>query len=348
MQPKGSMRKIKLMEVCGTHTMAIAKAGIKGLLPDSIELVSGPGCPVCVTSQRDIDRAIEVSRIKGVIMATFGDMVRVPGTAGSLEDMKTQGYDVRVVYSCLDALNIAKNNPGKKVVFMGVGFETTSPTVASTILETKKQNIRNFFILSNFKIIFPALEAIAGSRDLAIDGFMCPGHVSVITGSAPYEKIAKRHKKPCVITGFDTIDILKGIEQLINQIKNRKHNVEIEYKRAVNKDGNKIARKILESVFEVSDSRWRGLGVIKKSGLKLRKEYRMFDGEREFKVKVPKAQENRGCICGEVIQGIKSPRDCKLFKNTCTPQSPIGPCMVSSEGTCAACYKYGQDNISTR
>ena len=333
--------KIKLMEVCGTHTMAIAKAGIKKLLPTNIELVSGPGCPVCVTAESDIDRAVEVSRIKDVIMTTFGDMMRVPGRRGSLEDMKRQGYDVRVIYSSLDGLNIAKGNPEKKVVFMGIGFETTSPTIAATILEAKRKKVQNFFILSNFKLIFPALEALASSKKIKIDGFICPGHVSVITGSIPYEKVAKRYKKPSVITGFETIDILKGIERLINQIKNREYKVEIAYKRAVKKEGNRTARKILDSVFEAGDSEWRGLGIIKKSGLKLRKKYRDFDAKTKFKVKIPKARKMRGCVCGEVIQGIKSSRDCKLFKKICTPQNPIGPCMVSSEGTCAAYYKYG-------
>ncbi|UCD55768.1 MAG: hydrogenase formation protein HypD [Candidatus Omnitrophota bacterium] len=333
--------KIKLMEVCGTHTMAIARAGIKKLLPANIELVSGPGCPVCVTSQGDIDRAIEISRIKDVIMATFGDMMRVPGTNGSLEGMKRQGYDIRVVYSSLDALNIAKDNPGKKVVLMGIGFETTSPTIAATIIEAKRKKAQNFFILSNFKLIFPALEALAGSEKIKIDGFICPGHVSVITGSIPYEKIAKRYKKPSVITGFGTIDIFRGVERLINQIKNHKYEVEIAYKRAVKKRGNSTARKILDSVFEVGDSEWRGLGIIKKSGLKLRKEYEDFDAERIFKVKIPKTRKIPGCLCGEVLQGIKSPRNCKLFKKICTPQNPVGPCMVSSEGTCAAYYRYG-------
>lgn len=335
------MPKIKLMEVCGTHTMAIAKAGIKKLLPDTIKLVSGPGCPVCVTSESDIDRAIEISRQKDVIITTFGDMMRVPGSRGSLENMKRKGHDIRVVYSPLDALNIAKDNPHKKVVFMGVGFETTSPTIAATILEAKKIKIHNFFVLSNFKLIFPALKAIASSKKIKIDGFICPGHVSVITGSTPYEKVAKRYKKSCVITGFDTIDILKGIERLIRQIKNREYKVEIAYKRAVKKDGNKRAQRILGSVFESRDAEWRGLGVIKKSGLKLRKKYENFDGEKEFKVKIPKARRMRGCICGEVLQGIKSPKNCRLFRKICTPEKPVGPCMVSSEGTCAAYYKYG-------
>ncbi len=334
--------KIKLMEVCGTHTMAIARIGIKKILPSDIELISGPGCPVCVTTEEDVQRAIEISRKKNVIMTTFGDMIRVPGLQGSLEEVKTMGCDVRVVYSCLDALRIAEENQDKKVVFMGVGFETTSPTAAATILEAEKRDIHNFFVLSNFKLIFPALETIAKSKRLKIDGFICPGHVSVITGSAPYEKIAKHYKKPCVITGFEAADIMRGIEMLIEQIRRGRHCVEIAYKRAVKKQGNTTARRVLNSVFERRDSEWRGIGIIKKGGLKLRRKYKSFDAEAEFNVKLPQAKQKKGCICGEVIQGAKSPADCRLFGKVCTPQKPLGPCMVSSEGSCAAYYKYGR------
>jgi len=333
--------QIKLMEVCGTHTMAIARAGIKKLLPKEVKLISGPGCPVCVTAQSDIDRAIETARTKNVVMTTFGDMLRVPGTEGSLEDAKRDGADVRIVYSCLDALNIARSNVNKKIVFMGIGFETTSPTIAATILRAKKQNIKNFFVLSNFKLIFPALAALAGSRQVQVDGFICPGHVSVITGSVPYERIARRYKKPCVITGFDEGDIIQGIRQLIKQIKAQKYNVEIAYKRVVRKEGNPKARQVLGSVFSPGDVNWRGLGMIKKSGLVLRREFRQFCAEKKFKVKLLKAIEPKGCLCGEVLQGISSPPDCRLFKKICTPQNPVGSCMVSSEGTCAAFYKYG-------
>lgn len=336
------MDSVKLMEVCGTHTMEIAKAGIKKLLPKNIQLVSGPGCPVCVTPQSDIDRAIEIARKKDVIMTTFGDMMRVPGTIASLADMKVQGCDIRIVYSCLDALKIARSHPQKKIVFMGVGFETTSPTIAATVLEAKRSKVTNFFVLSNFKVIFPALEVISKSKNLKIDGFICPGHVSVITGSAPYEKVAKRYKKPCVITGFERTDILKGIERLVKQKKNNESKVEIEYKRAVTRDGNTVARKVLNSVFEARDSEWRGLGVIKKSGLKLRKKYQSLDAERAFDVKIPKSHKTKGCVCGEILQGIKSPKECRLFKKVCKPRYPVGPCMVSSEGTCAAYYKYGE------
>jgi hydrogenase expression/formation protein HypD len=333
--------KIKLMEVCGTHTMAIARAGIKKLLPANIELISGPGCPVCVTAQADIDRAIEIARLKNVIMTTFGDMIRVPGTVASLEDIKGKGADVRVVYSPLDSLTIAEANPDKKVVFMGVGFETTSPTIGATIIEAKKRGLKNFFVLANFKVIFPALEAIASSGKVQVDGFICPGHVSVITGSVPYMKFAQKYKKPCVITGFGENDIVQGIKRLVAQVKEKASRVEIEYDRAVRKEGNATARKVLDTVFEVKDSQWRGLGMIKKSGLKLKKAYRSFDAEKIFKVKLPRPRSLKGCLCGEVLQGIKSPVDCRMFAKVCTPQKPVGPCMVSSEGTCAAYYKYG-------
>ncbi|NQT22443.1 MAG: hydrogenase formation protein HypD [Candidatus Omnitrophica bacterium] len=333
---------IALMEVCGTHTMAIARSGIKKLLPEFIRLISGPGCPVCVTSQSDIDKAVNLAGRKDVIMATFGDMMRVPGTFSSLANMKRNGADVQVVYSCLDALKIACSNPQKKIVFMGVGFETTSPTVAQTILEAKKRKIKNFFLLSNFKLIFPALRAICSMPDIKVDGFICPGHVSVITGADPYEKFAKTFKKACVITGFDDVDILKGIKRLVLMIKDGKYGVEIEYKRAVSKKGNPKAREILSSVFEETDSFWRGIGNIKGSGLHLRKEFESFDAEKEFNVKVPKPVFKKGCICGDVLCGKKTPEECALFGKACTPQNPIGPCMVSSEGSCAAYYKYGE------
>lgn len=334
------MPKIKLMEVCGTHTMAIARSGIKKLLAGDIELISGPGCPVCVTSQADIDRAIEISKLDNVIMTTFGDMMRVPGTYASFEEIRRRGYDIRMVYSCLDALDLALKNPDKKVVFMGIGFETTSPTIASTIMEAKRRNIKNFSVLSNFKIIFPALRALSSSKMLRVDGFICPGHVSVITGSLPYREIAKRYKKPCVITGFEPFDIMNGIKRLADLVKRRKFTVEIEYKRAVKENGNKTARKIIDRVFDVKDSEWRGLGIIKESGLKLKDAYKGFEAESEFPVKIPKPKKETGCVCGEVLQGIKRPPDCNLFKKLCTPQNPVGPCMVSSEGTCAAYYKY--------
>jgi hydrogenase expression/formation protein HypD len=335
------MSKIKLMEVCGTHTMVIARSGIKKVLPQNIELISGPGCPVCVTPQVEIDKLIKIAGMKDNIVVTFGDMMRVPGSKTSLVGMRKKGAVIKVVYSPLDALTIANENPNKKVVFMGIGFETTSPTVAATILEAKKKKLENFFVLSNFKLIFPALEALVCSHKVQIDGFICPGHVSVITGTAPYEQFVKRYKKPCVITGFEDIDVMKGIKRLFELITNREYKVEVEYRRAVKKQGNIIARRLIEKVFTVKDSEWRGLGLIKKSGLKIKKEYRNFDAEKKFGIEISKTVEPKGCLCGEVLQGIKRPCDCRLFRKRCTPQSPIGPCMVSSEGTCAAFYKYG-------
>jgi len=334
-------KKIKLMEVCGTHTMAIARSGIKKLLPEEIELISGPGCPVCVTAQEDIDRAIEIAGIKNVIITSFGDMIRVPGSSISLEDTRLSGADVRMVYSCMDALSLAQNDPSKKVVFIGVGFETTAPTIAATVLEAKKRKVKNFFVLSDFKVVFPALEVIASSDKVKVDGFICPGHVSVITGSAPYEDIAVRYKMPCVITGFEDNDILKGIRALVEQVKKGKSEVGIEYRRAVTRNGNTKAKKVLNKVFELENAQWRGIGEIKNSGLKFRKEYTEFDAKKHFKIKIHKTVPPKGCICGEVLQGIKKPSECGLFGKKCTPRSPVGPCMVSSEGTCAAWFKYG-------
>ncbi|MBD3426695.1 MAG: hydrogenase formation protein HypD [Candidatus Omnitrophica bacterium] len=333
---------IKLMEVCGTHTMAIARSGIRKVIPGGIELISGPGCPVCVTSQKDIDRAIMIAREKDVVMTTFGDMMRVPGSRTSLEGVKGLGADVKVVYSPLDAVSMAKDAPDKNVVFMGVGFETTSPLVASAVIEAKKRDIRNFSVLSNFKLVFPALEAIAGSEKIAVDGFICPGHVSVITGSAPYEDIARRFGKPCVITGFGQADIIKGITRLVDQINRGDNRVEIEYKRAVTNKGNTRAKSVLDEVFSPSDAEWRGLGKITKSGLKFRDDYSFFDAKNRFPVKVPEPRVPKGCICAEVLQGISRPGDCRLFGKACTPSSPVGPCMVSSEGSCAAQYRYGE------
>ncbi len=335
------MKKINLMEVCGTHTMAIARSGLKKLLPKGVELISGPGCPVCVTPQEDIDRAVKIARREDVIMTTFGDMMRVPGASGSLEDAARDGADVRVVFSPMDSLETAEKHPGKKVVFMGVGFETTSPTVAATVIEARKRKLKNYFVIPGFKLLFPALELLAGSEKLKIDGFICPGHVSVITGSVPYREVADKYRVPCVITGFEDADILKGISRLLRQISAGKSGVEIEYRRAVTEKGNPRARRLLDEVFRPADSAWRGLGNIRSSGLRFRKEYSSFDAEKAFNIKVARSVIPKGCICGDILQGYRFPKDCKLFGKKCTPENPIGPCMVSSEGACAAVYKYG-------
>lgn len=343
MSSRKKQRKIRLMEVCGTHTVAIHRAGIKKLLSDDIELISGPGCPVCVTSQRDIEMSRKIASLKNVIMTTFADMMRVPGSEGSLLDLKAQGADIRMVYSVLDALEIARKNKDKSVVFMGIGFETTSPTVASAVIKAKKEKINNFFVLSAFKLLFPALELLAGSKELKVDGFICPGHVSVITGSAPYERTAFKFKKPCVITGFEPNDILRGISCLLKQIKKGEHKVQIEYDRAVKKDGNKTARRVLENVFKICDSEWRGFGLIKNSGLCFKEDFRHFAAEEKFNIKVGRINDISGCLCSKVIKGAKEPFDCVLFGKKCTPSFPVGPCMVSAEGACQAYYRYSRD-----
>lgn len=327
---------IFLMEVCGTHTMAIARAGIRKMMPENLKLLSGPGCPVCVTPQEVIDWTVELAKQRGVIITTFGDMVRVPGTKESLEI-----YHPRVVYSARDALAIAQENPGKDIVFVGVGFETTSPTVAATILEAEERKIKNFFVIPAFKLIPPALEFIARSPRININGFILPGHVSTIIGSKPYEFIAKKYHIPGCITGFEPIDILIGIENLIEQILEKESRIDIEYKRVVKPEGNETAIRILNRVFEQIDSMWRGIGRIPKSGLGLRKEFQHFDATMRYDIKNIKSKEPKGCICGEILLGLKIPPDCPLFAKVCTPANPVGACMVSSEGSCAAYFRYG-------
>jgi hydrogenase expression/formation protein HypD len=333
---KFSSHKINLMEVCGTHTMAIARAGLRGLMPKNLELLSGPGCPVCVTPPEIIDYAIALAQQKDVIITTFGDMVRVPGSKFSLET-----FSPKIVYSALDALDIAEENPKKNVVFIGVGFETTSPTVAATILTAQGKGLKNFYILPGFKLIPPALDFIAQSPKINVQGFILPGHVSTIIGSKPYEFLVKKYGIPGCITGFEPIDILHGILNLTKQITDEKASIDIEYKRVVQPEGNKKAIEILNKVFEPIDANWRGIGTIPNSGLALKPEYIKYDATRKFRIELPKPKEPKGCICGKVLLGLNSPLDCGLFGKKCTPLSPIGPCMVSSEGSCAAYYKYG-------
>ncbi|MFH1350071.1 MAG: hydrogenase formation protein HypD [Pseudomonadota bacterium] len=335
-----SKNPIRLMEICGTHTMAIFKHGIRSLLPDHIELVSGPGCPVCVTAMEDIDRAIKIARVPDVMVTTFGDMLRVPGTDSSLQKENGLGADVRVVYSTFDAMKIAEANPSRDVVFLGIGFETTAPTVAAAIKTAQEKNLSNFSVLSAHKLLPPAMEALISGGDLLIDGFICPGHVSTIIGTSAYESVVKRYKIPCVIVGFEPIDILQGILMLVEQIENGRPKVEIQYKRAVTPDGNPGALKIMGEVFEPVDSPWRGLGMIPGSGLTIKKAFSSYDAARGFDLAVPPAKEPPGCRCAEVLRGAVRPFECKLFRKTCSPSNPIGACMVSSEGTCAAYYKY--------
>lgn len=327
---------VSLMEVCGTHTMSIARAGIRKMMPVNLTLLSGPGCPVCVTPQEVIDYAIALAQKKNVIIVTFGDMVRVPGSTMSLES-----FSPLVVYSALDALTAAEDNPGKDIVFLGVGFETTSPTIAAAILAAEKKKIKNFYILPAFKLIPPALEFIARAPRINVNGLILPGHVSTIIGSKPYEFLAKKYNIPGCVTGFDPIDVLQGILYLVRQINEKKARIDVQYSKVVKPEGNKRALKILYKVFKVCDSVWRGVGMIAKSGLTLGDKYKKYDAKRRFRIRLPKSTLPKGCICGNVLLGLNSPIDCKLFGKKCTPLAPVGPCMVSSEGSCAAYYKYG-------
>jgi len=342
-----STREIRLMEVCGTHTVAIFRNGIRGILPENISLLSGPGCPVCVTSNEDIDKTLYIAKQKDVILPTFGDMIKVPGSNSSLEEERARGADIRVVYSALDALDIARRNPQKMVVLLGIGFETTSPTIASVILSAEKEGIANFFILVSHKLIPPAMKVLLDAEDVGIDAFLCPGHVSTIIGSIPYEFIPRDYGVPCVIAGFEPLDILQSILMAVQQIERKEREglkpdcAEIEYRRAVRPEGNTTALKTLYEVFEICDVRWRGLGMVPQSGLRLKERYRQFDAEVAFDIKVNSSREPKGCLCGEILRGAKIPMDCQLFGKRCTPEEPVGPCMVSSEGTCAAYFKYG-------
>jgi hydrogenase expression/formation protein HypD len=337
---KISRKRIRLMEVCGTHTMSIFRHGIRALLPDRISLISGPGCPVCVTSQGEIDACVEICRKEGVIAVTFGDLMRVPGTDSSLQRERANGRDVRVVFSTFDGLEIAEKNPDRKVVFLGVGFETTAPTVAASILTARARGLDNYSVLSAHKLVPPALEALVAAGDLAVDGLILPGHVSVILGARAYEPLAASYRVPCAIAGFEPVDILQAIHSLTEQIEEGRVGIENCYPRAVSCDGNPKARGAMDRVFEKGDACWRGLGLIPMSGLRIRREYESFDAAKAFEIAPSNPPEPAGCSCGEILTGQKKPPECPLYGRPCTPADPVGPCMVSSEGTCAAYYRY--------
>lgn len=340
---KASRRPANFMEVCGTHTVAVSKSGIRPALPEGVKLLSGPGCPVCVTANGDIDRMIAILERPNVILATFGDMMKVPGSYSSLSEEKASGRDVRVVYSTLDALKIAEDNPERKVVFFGVGFETTTPTIAMSIIEAKRRNIGNYSVFPVNKLVPPAMSALLDLGEVKLDGFLCPGHVSMVIGSIPYEPIARDYHVPCVVAGFEPLDVLEAVLMLIKQVEEGRAEVEVQYTRAVRPDGNPKAMAVLREVFEPADADWRGIGVIPMSGLKVRDAFADFDAGRIFSsVEVPPVREHKGCRCGEVLRGVALPYECKLFGKACTPASPVGPCMVSSEGSCAAYYKYDE------
>ena len=333
---------IRIMEVCGTHTQNFCRFALGNLLPSSIRFIAGPGCPVCVSDQNYIDKAIALAKLKDTIILSFGDMLRVPGNASSLEKQRAQGRDVRILYSCWDAIKIAQANPKKKVIFLAVGFETTAPTIALTILAGKKENLQNLYFLSSLKLIPAAMRYLAEDKKLKLNAFLCPGHVSSVIGTKPYEFIPRSYKISCCVAGFEPLDILEGIYLVLRQIRLKKPAVVNQYTRAVTKDGNPKARKIISQVFKIEDACWRGLGKIPQSGLNLKDAFIKFNAEEAFKIK-PVACDLRPltrCRCGDILKGLISPQDCPLFARLCRPDTPVGPCMVSNEGACNAYYRY--------
>lgn len=336
-------KQIKIMEICGGHTHSIFKYGIEDMLPDNIEFIHGPGCPVCVMPKGRLDDAIALSQNPNVIFTTFGDAMRVPGSKYSLLQAKAQGADIRMVYSPLDSLKIAKDNPDKEVVFFAIGFETTAPSTAFTVLQAAAENVKNFSLFSNHVLVIPALKALLDNPDLQLDGFIGPGHVSMVIGSEPYQFIAQEYHKPIVVSGFEPLDILQSIWMLLQQLLEGRCEVENQYNRLVQKRGNINAIAAMNKVFEVRQSfEWRGLGDIPNSGLKMRAEYAQFDAEVKFIIPGVKVADHKACKCGEILKGVLKPWQCKVFGTACTPETPIGTCMVSSEGACAAYYKYGR------
>ena len=334
---------LKLMEVCGGHTHTIFKYGIEDLLPPNIEMIHGPGCPVCVIPLGRVDDSISIALRSGVIFTTFGDMMRVPGSRTSLLDAKASGADVRMVYSPLDALKIAKKNPDRPVVFLALGFETTAPSTAMTILQAAKDGVENFSVFCNHIMIVPALKAMLDSPDLKLDGFVGPGHVSTVIGTKCYDFVATEYGKPIVVSGFEPLDVLQSVYMIVKQIIENRAEVENQYARVVMREGN---RKALEAIFDVFEPRdyfeWRGLGSIARSGMRIGQKYARFDAELKFAVPGLRIADPKACQCGEILKGVKKPWECKVFGTACTPETPIGSCMVSSEGACAAYYNFGR------
>ena len=334
-------RPVRIMEVCGTHTVAIARCGIRPLLSGAVTMVSGPGCPVCVTPDGYIDAAIALGKERGALLASFGDMLRVPGTSSSIEREKGAGLDVRVVYSPLDAVALAAETRDREVVFLGVGFETTAPAIAGAIRTAAQRGVANFSVLSSVRTIPEALGVLASDPYVGIEGFLCPAHVSAIIGADAYRAVAAAHGIPCVVAGFEPLDILLGISMLLRQVREGAARVENEYARVATAGGNRKAQAIVAEVFTPCDTGWRGIGVIPGSGLRIADRYAAYDAERKFGVPVLFSSEKTACRCGDVLKGKIVPPDCPLFGKACVPEEPYGPCMVSSEGTCAAYYKYG-------
>lgn len=329
-----------LMEVCGTHTVAIARNGIRDLMPEGLRLASGPGCPVCVTCNRDIDTVIALARIPNVTITTFGDMTRVPGSTSSLLAEQAAGRSVEIVYSPLDALAFAKAHPEREVVFVGVGFETTTPLVAMAIKRAKATGLSNFTVFAAHKNMPGALELLVGDPTLELDALILPGHVSTIIGAEPYRFLAEKYGIPGVITGFEPVDVLQGIAMLVRQLHEGRAEIEIAYARGVMPEGNPVALAAIDEVFETCTATWRGLGDIPGSGYRIRDEFADFDAVRRFEPDVEPTRDPKGCRCGDVLRARIAPNECPLFRTVCTPENPVGPCMVSSEGSCAAYYRY--------
>ncbi len=337
-----STQPVRLMEFCGGHTHAILRYGIPSLLPATIDLRSGPGCPVCVTSAADLDRAIALARVPDAIVATFGDMIRVPGSSTSLAQAKAEGADVRVVYSPLDALETARQNPDRPVIFLGVGFETTAPMVASAVAMAEAEGMDNFYLFSMHKLTPPATRAILDAGEVMLSGIIGPGHVTTVIGADAWRFLPEEYSIPVAIAGFEPLDILRTVLALVEMVEGKKPDVVNTYARSVRPEGNRAALEVMERVMVVGDAEWRGFGVIPASGLGLREEYHRFDALGVFGVEVEPAREPPGCRCGDVLRGVLSPPECALFARACTPARPVGPCMVSAEGACAAHYRYTQ------
>ena len=332
----------RIMEVCGTHTMSIAEAGIRSLLPGHIHLLSGPGCPVCVTPQEDIDAVLDLAMEKDLILTSYGDMLRVPGSrkGDSLLRRRALGADVRVVYSPMDAVSIAEQQPGKQVVFLGIGFETTAPGTAAAVLSAKERGLPNFTVLSLLKAVEPALRTLMQTEDFAVDGFLCPGHVATIIGEEGFRYLPEEYGMPGVIGGFEPEEILAAVYLLLRQIAEKRPRIQNAYPRAVSREGNRLAQRMMREAFIPERARWRGLGEIPGSGFALREELREYDAAARFSIQPRKTALQSGCRCGDVITGKIRPQECPLFGKVCTAEDPVGPCMVSSEGACAAAYKY--------
>jgi hydrogenase expression/formation protein HypD len=338
---------VRIMEVCGTHTMSAFRCGLHGLLPDNVTMLSGPGCPVCVTAQGDIDQLIELATDHDVTLCTYGDMLRVPGHRGSLEKARGAGADVRVIYSALDAVRLAADTPDRQVVFAAVGFETTAPATAAAVGRAQQLELGNFSVLTTHKRVMPAMTALLDARQVNLDGFLCPGHVSVIIGWECYRPLVETYGMPCVIGGFEEPLMVAALARVTEQVRDRRPQLVNQYPEAVKRYGNPVAQQLLAQVFEPADARWRGLGIIPRSGLILREAYHDFDAARRFELGTPLDREHKGCICGQVITGLATPPECRLFGSCCTPTNPLGPCMVSSEGTCQAWFKYGRHGSAT-